>query len=69
MRAPSIRDYQLACPNYLRDVFPRTVSRWHRFSKPEQDQLAQWEKEFVTKELGYTENQDGSFTKQAEVTA
>jgi hypothetical protein len=57
----SVYETQIQSPNYLRDIFPRTVSGWHTFSADSQTKMVQWERERLTAE-GLHENPDGSWT-------
>jgi hypothetical protein len=58
----SVYETQIQSPNYLRDIFPRTVSGWHNFSADARRKMEQWERDRLTAD-GLSENQDGSWTR------
>lgn len=59
----TVADYNYARPDYLDSQFPREVSGWHNFSAADQALMKMNQESFLTVQLGYTKNADGSFTK------
>ena len=61
-RHETVLESQRQQPNYLRDVFPRSIHRWHSFSKAEQARFVGAERSRLHRE-GWHENRDGSWTQ------
>ena len=56
----SVYGYQISQPNYLKAVFPRSVSGWHNFAKDKQETMQAWEAATLEK-AGYIQQKDGSW--------
>ena len=62
MKVQTIADYERSRPNYLEVQYPREVAGWGKFSRKIQELEKQRQRAYLIQE-GYTENEDGSFTK------
>ena len=56
----NLLDYQRSCPQYLIDVFPRSVAGWYSFSPKDRIEFVEWERERLISE-GYHEQPNGSW--------
>ena len=59
----TVADYSYSRPDYLNSQFPREVSGWHNFNKADQELMKMNQESFLTVQLGYVKNEDGSFTQ------